>query len=127
MQIASRLSSPTNLDPPRRAPSHLSRLRLDPGCSNRANWCCEIDTSAASAGSEGSAVTERMLDLGYRSKSRHPALKVFRKPDGRELAWVVSSGRVQIRVPMAVDPDQRETAAGAVWRDLRSCLLEGPP
>ena len=94
----------------------LTPLRLDPGCTNRANWCCRIDGSG-----EAERVEDGMAERGYGSHSRHPALKVFRR-GGRELAWVVSTGRVQVRVPMTVATELRERAAQNSWRDLAASL-----
>lgn len=100
----------------------LTPLRLDPGCTNRANWCCRIDSPA----DEVSGVEDGMVTLGYGSHSRHPALKVFRQ-GGRELAWVVSTGRVQVRVPMTVPMERRERAAQSSWLDLAASLGQPEP
>ncbi len=92
---------------------HVTQLSRDSGCTRSLNWRCDLPM-----GFEAGALESDFVKRGYRSRSQHPALKVFRHPEGHELAWVVTTGRVQIRVAVAVDVTEREEAARDLYGDL---------
>lgn len=109
------------MNAPRAAsPQRLGPLEQDASCSNRTHWCTSV------AGGEGRAgAVERSLEGGgWQLRCRHPRLRVFRRQSGHEIAWVLPSGRVQIRVPLLVDHGEREASARAVWRELQRAFEE---
>ncbi len=63
-------------------------------------------------------VEDRFLARGYRSLSQYPALRVFRHREGHEVAWVLTTGRIQIRVNAAVDEAFRGEVAHELHDDL---------
>ena len=102
------------------AACRLGRLELDASCANRANWRASVE-----AGEERVGTVEKTLEVdGWSTRCRHARLRVFRRPSGHEIAWVLSTGRLQIRVPPMVDPDERQTSAQLIWRQLRRAFEE---
>ncbi len=95
----------------------MTELGRDGGCGRDLNWRCDL-----MPGLEPKALERLFVETGYRSLSRHPALKVFRHAEGHELAWVVPTGRVQIRVAPVVEAATREAAARNLYRVLVECL-----
>lgn len=91
----------------------LGPLRVDSGCCNRLNWRCDVSGVVSTA-----AVGDRLTVDGFRTVARHPALHLFRHPAGHELAWVTTTGRMQIRVDLAVPGDQREAIARSLYRSI---------
>ncbi len=100
----------------------MTPLELDVSCCNRANWRTDLPAEI-----DAGAVEALLVHKGYQSRCRHPALKVLRHPEGHELAWVTTSGRMQIRVDIEVPKDERRACAEALYRDLESCLEESRP
>ena len=102
------------------AACRLSRLELDVSCANRANWRTSVEGGEARA-----EAVEKALEVGgWSARCRHAKLRVFRCPSGHEIAWVLSTGRLQIRVPVLIDPDERRASAQRVWRQLRRAFEE---
>lgn len=102
----------TPLLPPREAP-RITGLSRDSGCARSLNWRCDLPVDL-----DPEVVESVLVASGYGSRSQHPALKVFRHCEGHELAWVVTTGRVQIRVNSVVEPPAREEEAHRIHRDL---------
>ena len=99
------------------APARLTELGLDPTCGNRANWRCDL-LGETDVGALESGLAAR----GYAVRCRHPNLRIFRRDDGHEVAWVLSTGRVQLRIPFQVSRQDRESAARKVYADIEGVL-----
>ncbi|MCG8460713.1 MAG: hypothetical protein MI919_30895 [Holophagales bacterium] len=100
----------------------LSALEPDPSCCDRTNWRCTLGTTV-----DPEALERSLADRGYRAPLRHPRLRIFRRMDGHEIAWVLDSGRIQIRVPLGLAADSRADAARQVWLELQgSARTLGP-
>ena len=95
----------------------MTPLRLDTACCLLANWRTDLPRDLDSSSFEGQLILD-----GWRSRSRHPALRVLRHPEGHEMAWVLATGRVQIRVDLTVPENKRGRQALALYRDLVTCL-----
>ncbi len=95
----------------------VTELGRDGGCGRSVNWRCDL-----MPGFEPKSLERRFVEAGYHSRSRHPALMVFRHPEGHELAWVVTTGRVQIRVAPVVEAARRKTVAHGIYGELLECL-----
>ena len=102
------------------AACRLSRLELDASCANRANWRTSVEGGEART----QAVEKALAVDGWSARCRHAKLRVFRRPSGHEIAWVLSTGRLQIRVPLLVDADERRASAHRVWCQLRRAFEE---
>jgi len=103
----------------------ITPLKRDVGCGNALNWRCDLDCRPLPAAAE-----TLFVEAGYRSLSALPTLKVLRHPGGHEIAWVVPTGRVQIRIAPVVAVAEREKAAREMYRkftDLLSRSLPEPP
>ncbi len=98
---------------------HLSGLCRDSGCCLDLNWRCEL-----APGSDRAGFQESLLADGYELRCNHSALRVLRHADGHELAWVLTSGRLQIRVGIDVEPEEREAAARDIHHRLVRSLEE---
>ncbi|MCB1056148.1 MAG: hypothetical protein KDD11_11665 [Acidobacteria bacterium] len=112
-------SPPILSEPPRAASSSLSALERDSGCCRDLNWRCQLGPEI-----RPEALERRLVAAGYDSRCRHPALRVLRHPSGHELAWVLASGRVQIRIPLGVDVDHRPAAARRIHAALGELLSQ---
>lgn len=99
----------------------VTRLRRDSGCARLLNWRCDLP-----CGIDAGALERVFEASGYRSMSKHPALKVFRHPEGHDLAWVVTTGRVQIRVALAIEPPKREQVAHDLYMNLVDLVRHCP-
>lgn len=95
----------------------MTPLELDAACCNQANWRTDLPP-----GLDPGLVEDRMAAAGWTSRSRHPALKVFRHGGGHEVAWVVTTGRVQIRVDLEVPRHRRRRQAEKLYDELGRCL-----
>ena len=84
----------------------LTPLRLDPSCSNRSNWATELPRDLGAERLDAPAAAR-----GWHLRCRHPALRVWRPEAGHEVAWVTTTGQVQIRVDLAVPEARRRVAA----------------
>lgn len=95
----------------------ISALRRDSACSRNLNWRFDL------AENTDSDVVEVVLeDKGWRVRCRHAALRVFRHGEGHELAWALNTGRVQLRVDLAVPPDHRPDVARSLFHRLGTLL-----
>lgn len=95
----------------------MTPLRLDSACCRLANWRTDLPRQVDVAGLVG-----LLVDAGWSSRSRHPALKVLRHPQGHEMAWVLPTGRIQLRIDVGVAQGQRRSRARAIYDDLAACL-----
>ncbi len=95
----------------------MTALTLDSACCHQLNWRTDLPVGLDPAGLEGLLAEE-----GWKARSRHPALKVLRHAAGHEVAWVVTTGRVQIRVDLGVPRGERRGRARAVHRTLEACV-----
>jgi len=87
-------------------PAGLSELVRDSGCCQDLNWRCEVPSGVLPETLEGP------LEVwGFAARCRHPGLWVFRHPEGHELAWVVASGRLQIRIGIHIPRPERGALA----------------
>lgn len=91
----------------------LTPLEPDNGCCNRLNWRCDLEGAVPAE-----RLAERLIADGFRVAAQHPALRLFRHPAGHEVAWVVATGRMQIRVDLAVPADRRPAVAAGLHRSL---------
>ena len=91
----------------------ISPLCRDTGCGNRLNWRCDVSGTPSP-----SDVENRFVASGYRSMCSHPSLKVLRHPEGHEVAWVIRTGRIQIRVGTWIDEAQRRATADTLYLEL---------
>jgi hypothetical protein len=97
----------------------LSDLRPDARCAKGLNWSCEL------SGDVEVEELERLLeDLGFRVRCQHPALRVMRHGAGHEIAWVTTTGKVQIRTDLAVPSEDREQVARRIHGDLATCVRD---
>jgi hypothetical protein len=94
-----------------------TELRRDSGCCDDLNWRFDLDPDQ-----DPDAVERRWVDAGFRPRARLAALRVLRHDAGHEVAWVIESGRVQLRVPITVTAERREATARRIHRELLSCL-----
>ena len=85
----------------------LSELVRDSACSRDFNWRCDLPLELAT-----NDVVEAIKSAGWTLRCRHPALVVARHSRGHEIAWVLRTGRVQLRV--ATDVERRERPEAAV-------------
>lgn len=99
------------------APRRVTELTRDSGCCRSLNWRCDLQP-----GIDAQRLEAVFVDLGYTSRCRHPSLKVFRHPEGHELAWVVTTGRVQLRVAMIVEEELRASTARQLYQDMIALL-----
>jgi hypothetical protein len=95
----------------------VTPLKRDVGCGNSLNWRCDLRCRPVVSSAE-----TLFVEAGYRSLSALPALKVFRHPGGHEIAWVVRTGRVQIRISSVVAVSEREKAASEMYRKFVDIL-----
>lgn len=95
----------------------MTPLELDASCCNRTNWRADLPPET-----DAELIEMLLVEKGYQSRCRHPALKVFRHPRGHEVAWVTTSGRLQIRVDVGVAQADRKSCAESLYQDLAACL-----
>lgn len=95
----------------------LTPLRLDSACCRELNWRTDLPPKLRPA-----PVEACLGERGWTSRSCHPVLRVLRHPEGHEMAWVVDSGRVQIRVHVTVPQGQRRGRAAGLYDELGGCL-----
>lgn len=91
----------------------ISELRREVGCSGNLNWRCQV---ACELNPE--VLEEPIQEAGWSSKCHHPSLRVFRHSSGHEVAWVLATGRIQIRVSIATAKNQRKREAAKIYRTL---------
>jgi hypothetical protein len=106
-------------------PSAIDRsvpaLRHDAGCCQDLNWRCDLPVDL-----DPERVEEGLQGRGYVVRCRHAALRVLRHPQGHEMAWVLTSGRVQIRVSLTVEKSAREGVARQLYGELVDTLGGSP-
>lgn len=106
------------------AGASLSPLRLDSSCCRNLNWRCDLDAEV-----DAERFESALAAGGYALRCRHPALRVLRR-GGHEVAWVLSTGRLQVRVGIFVDPEAREAVARSLHAELAAWAVaaaEAPP
>ena len=97
----------------------VTALTRDSGCCRSLNWRCDLAVGIA-----GDRVERQLVQHGYVSRCRHANFKVFRHPEGHEMAWVLSTGRVQIRVYPTIEEARRPQVAKSLHGEL-VCLITG--
>ncbi len=102
-----------------RAGASLSSLEADSSCCRGLNWRCDLSPPLAAEPLESNLAEE-----GYVSRCRHPALRVLRHAAGHEIAWVLTTGRIQIRIPTSVEKPERRREAEAIHALLLARLVE---
>lgn len=95
----------------------LPALRLDSACCRRLNWRTDLPP-----GLPAETLETPLVAKGWTPRCRHPALRVLRHPEGHEIAWVLPTGRIQLRVDLSISKDERANVARALWEELRSYL-----
>lgn len=95
----------------------LTPLRLDSACCRDLNWRTDLPPGVRPA-----PVEACLGERGWTARSHHGVLRVLRHPEGHEMAWVVDSGRVQIRVHVTVPQGERRGRAAGLYGELRGCL-----
>ena len=93
-------------------PLRPTPLRPDSACCRDLNWRTDLPAK------EGGEVEGRLLDRGWTQRCRHQALRVLRHPEGHELAWVLTTGRVQLRVGAWVPQSERAERARSLYDEL---------
>lgn len=102
--------------------AELTALRVDPGCCHRLNWGCDV------LGRPEVECIEAHLDrAGFASRCDHPALRIFRHREGHEVAWVLPTGRVQLRVDIDVPRARRRGIAKDLHRILSEAVHRTAP
>lgn len=97
----------------------VTALGPDASCCNRANWRCDL-LSPVAAGPLAGGLARR----GYGARGMAGVLHLFRHPQKGEIAWVVATGRLQIRVDLATGIEKRARQAGRLYADLLAALRE---
>ncbi len=97
----------------------LSDLARDSACCRDLNWRCDLTSEA-----EPDALAEALVEQGWTVRCRHMNLMVFRHPHGHEIAWVTSTGRVQIRVALEIDREARPHRAVEIFEMLSLALRQ---
>ncbi len=95
----------------------MTPLILDSACCRQLNWRTDLPVDIDAAGLEG-----LLAEQGWTNRCRFPALKVLRHAQGHEAAWVVASGRVQLRVHITVEEPDRRARALELYAGFRDCL-----
>ena len=93
----------------------MGPLRPDTACCRQLNWRTDLDPEDLFS---PDGLEDEILQSGWCRRSRHAALKVFRHPEGHEIAWVVTTGRIQIRVDLAVPKAHRSDRAHQIFDRL---------
>jgi hypothetical protein len=92
-------------------------LRRETGCCRDLRWRFDLPPQGDPGPVEACWTT-----AGYAARCRLPNLRVLRHGEGHELAWVPASGRVELRVPLHVERERRESAARALHAELLALL-----
>lgn len=92
-------------------------LARDPGCLGQLGWRSELPPNL-----DPKVVAERLAPSGFQARVAHPALCLFRNPEGHEVVYVPATGRVGLRLHYGVPEPQRREAAEAL-RDLLESVL----
>ena len=107
------MAAPRSAPAPPPAQVPITKLQRDVGCGGNLNWRCELPPNLDSGDIE-----ERITNGVWTSRCSHPTFKVFRHPGGHEIAWVLRTGRIQIRVSNAVEKERRKEVASEIYRNL---------
>lgn len=86
--------------------------------------CCDLTLWRADTrdGLTVAAVEAGFAAQGYKQALRHPNLALFSHPDGHQVAWVVATGRLQIRLPLQIARGARPERASVIFDRL--CRME---
>ncbi len=93
------------------------QLEREVTCLRSLNWRCDLLPG------RGPLVLEHLLRNGWSAIPGPPGLSVIRHADLHEIALVVRSGRVQIRVHYTVPEAERRQAAERVFVALVRATL----
>ncbi len=97
----------------------MTPLRPDSACCRQLNWRSDLPVSI-----DAVALETLLSERGWTHRCRYPALKVLRHAQGHEAAWVVASGRLQLRVHVTVEESQRRARATELYEGFQDCLAQ---
>ena len=97
----------------------LSELSRDSACCRDLNWRCDLTSEVSPE-----ALAASLGEQGWVVRCRHVNLKVFRHAQGHEIAWVTSTGRVQIRVAFEIEREERPGLAVEIFEMLSLALRQ---
>ena len=95
----------------------MAPLIMDSACCRQLNWRTDVPKSVDPDGFEA-----QLAKQGWTNRCHHPALRVLSHALGHEVAWVVSSGRMQIRIHVTVEESERRGRALELYAGLQDCL-----
>lgn len=96
------MGEPAEDDPVLRAPG--VELERDPGCTRSLNWSCRFECPAPE-------LVARLVARGIRDLSRLAGLADLRLEQRHQLVVVPATGRVQLRLDVAVPRERRAEEA----------------
>ena len=95
----------------------MTPLRPDSACCRQLNWRTDLPGDIDPDGLEA-----LLAEQGWTNRCHHPALKVLSHRQGHEAAWVVASGRIQVRVHVTVEESERHARALEIHALFQDCL-----
>ena len=96
----------------------LGPLERESSCFAYLNWRCDLARAE-----DGALLEAGLLARGWERRGCHPALRVLRRQDGSECAWLPSTGRVQVRVFYLVPKEERQARARELYSELTAALI----
>jgi hypothetical protein len=93
-------------------------LEREHACFEALNWRCTLDVAPPPP----PVIVERMLAAGWREVKRVPTLLELFDPGGNRVAYVVTTGRMQIRINPDRPEEERPAAAIEVARAMVRAL-----
>ncbi len=97
----------------------MTPLRPDSACCRQLNWRADLP-----GGIDPESLEALLAKQGWINRCYHPALKVLSHAQGHEAAWVVSSGRIQLRVHITVEESERQARAFELYAGFKDCLAK---
>ena len=95
----------------------MTPLRLDSSCCRQLNWRTDVPDGVDPDGLE-----TLLAKRGWTNRCHHPALKVLSHVQGHEVAWVVGSGRMQLRIHVTIEESERRGRALELYAGFQDCL-----
>lgn len=95
----------------------MTPLRPDSACCRQLNWRTDLPPEIDPEGLEA-----LLAEQGWSNRCHHPGLKVLSHEHGHEAAWVMASGRVQLRIHVTVEESERHDRALEIYGDFQDCL-----
>lgn len=95
----------------------MTPLRPDSACCRQLNWRVDVPANIDPARFE-----TLLAEQGWTNRCHHPALRVLSHAQGHEVAWVLASGRMQLRIHVTVDEARRRDRALELYVGFQDCL-----